>query len=217
VEAAGLRLLSERVLLVEVGDPVAMDPGTRARVRAVVELLRHRPVRGIIDIVPAYNTIALHATDPLGDDVVGEVRQRLTEFVGAAPTPGRQVDVPVRYGGADGPDLEEVAAHAGLSPSEVITLHSGAVYEVAMVGFSPGFPYLAGLPERLAMPRRTSPRTHVPAGSVAIGGRQTGIYPLASPGGWRLIGRTRLSLFNPTQDPPTLLALGDRVRFVPEG
>ncbi|MBK8250837.1 MAG: 5-oxoprolinase subunit PxpB [Gemmatimonadetes bacterium] len=212
-----MRLLSERVLLVEVGDPGAMDAITRARVRAVVELLRRRPVPGIIDIVPAYNTIALHAAGPLGDDVVGEVRCRLADLVGVTPPPGRLVDVPVRYGGADGPDLEELAAHAGLSASEVITLHAGAVYEVAMVGFSPGFPYLAGLPERLAMPRRTSPRTQVPAGSVAIGGRQTGIYPLASPGGWRLIGRTSVSLFSPTQDPPTLLVLGDRVRFVPEG
>ena len=212
-----MRLLSERVLLVEMGDPAAMDAITRARVRAAVEQLRRRPIPGVIDIVPAYNTIAVHGAGPLGDDFVGEVRRRLAELVGVTPPPGRLVDVPVRYGGADGPDLEELASHAGLSASEVITLHTEAVYEVAMVGFSPGFPYLAGLPERLTMPRRTSPRTQVPAGSVAIGGRQTGIYPLASPGGWRLIGRTRLPLFTPTQDPPTLLVLGDRVRFVPEG
>jgi KipI family sensor histidine kinase inhibitor len=212
-----LRTLSERVLLVEFGDPAAMDALTRARVRAAVEALRHRQVAGVVDIVPAYNTIALHVDGALGADVIDEVRRCLAAGGGAAPSPGRLVDVPVWYGGADGPDLEEVAVHARLTPAEVIALHAGTVYEVAMVGFSPGFPYLAGLPERLAMPRRASPRTHVPAGSVAIGGRQTGIYPLASPGGWRLIGRTRLALFTPSQDPPTLLALGDRVRFVPEG
>jgi KipI family sensor histidine kinase inhibitor len=125
--------------------------------------------------------------------------------------------VPVRYGGPDGPDLEEVARRTGHTPAEVVHIHSGAEYTVHMIGFTPGFPYLAGLPEALAVPRLESPRTTVPAGSVAIGGRQTGIYPLESPGGWRIIGRTTLQLFTPETDPPTLLQLGDRVRFVAAG
>jgi len=129
--------------------------------------------------------------------------------------PGPLIEVPVRYGGTDGPDLAEVAQHAGLTPEEVVRVHAGAEYSVYMVGFSPGFPYLGGLPAQLAMPRRDSPRLAVPAGSVGIGGKQTGIYPIESPGGWRIIGRTSLQLFQPERDPPTLLQLGDRVRFVP--
>jgi inhibitor of KinA len=130
------------------------------------------------------------------------------------PAP-RTMEIPVRYGGADGPDLEEVAALNHLSAEEVIAIHSGAEYLVHFLGFSPGFPYLGGMPESIAAPRLETPRRSVPAGSVAIGGRQTGIYPTASPGGWRIIGRTPLRLFQPEADPPVLLQMGDHVRFVP--
>ena len=142
------------------------------------------------------------------------LEHRLMHLEVAAAPPGRLVEVPVRYGGEFGPDLDDVARHAGLTADEVVRLHAGAEYAVYMVGFSPGFPYLAGLPERLAMPRLDSPRQAVPIGSVGIGGRQTGIYPVESPGGWRIIGRTSLRLFTPEADPPTLFQLGDRVRFV---
>ena len=117
------------------------------------------------------------------------------------------------YGGEYGPDLEAVAVHAGLSPDAVVARHAAGDYSVAMLGFAPGFPYLLGLDPALHAPRRTDPRTRVPAGSVAIGGAQTGIYPRELPGGWNLIGRTPLPLFDPRREPPALLAAGDRVRF----
>jgi KipI family sensor histidine kinase inhibitor len=120
----------------------------------------------------------------------------------------------VRYGGQHGPDLAVVAAHAGLSCVEVAELHSAKIYDVLCIGFLPGFPYLAGLPNSLACPRRASPRTHVPAGSVGIGGQQTGIYPSASPGGWQLIGHCDVTLFDAEKSPPSLLQAGDQVRFI---
>ena len=127
---------------------------------------------------------------------------------------GRRVDIPVHYGGDDGPDLAEVAERCGMTPDEVVRRHSAAEYVVFFIGFQPGFAYLGGLDEALHTPRRAEPRVAVPAGSVGIGGAQTGIYPLATPGGWQLIGRTALPLFDPQAEPPTLLAPGDRVRFV---
>jgi KipI family sensor histidine kinase inhibitor len=127
------------------------------------------------------------------------------------------VEIPVAYGGANGPDLDAVAELTGHTPDEVVAMHSGAEYLVYFLGFSPGFPYLGGLPESIAAPRLETPRRRVPAGSVAIGGQQTGVYPIASPGGWRIIGRTPLRLFDPGADPPVLLRMGDHVRFVAKG
>ena len=123
--------------------------------------------------------------------------------------------IPVRYGGADGPDLEDVASATGLTPDEVVALHAGVEHRVLVLGFLPGFAYLGGLPAVLELPRRQVPRLRVPAGSVAIAGQQTGIYPFASPGGWHCIGRADAVLWDPGADPPALLAQGDRVRFVP--
>lgn len=134
----------------------------------------------------------------------------------AQTTGSRLVNVPVIYGGEAGPDLLQVADHAGLSAKQVVELHSSREYDVFFIGFQPGFPYLAGLDPRLHMPRRAEPRVAVPAGSVGIGGSQTGVYPLASPGGWQLIGQTPVALFTPQQQPPTLLQPGDKVRFVPQ-
>ncbi|MDR3427118.1 MULTISPECIES: 5-oxoprolinase subunit PxpB [Silvimonas] len=128
---------------------------------------------------------------------------------------GRHHDVPVCYGGAAGPDLALVAEHAGMSPQQVVERHAAANYVVYCVGFLPGFPYLGGMDPALAMPRLDTPRLKVPAGSVAIGSSQTGIYPSESPGGWSLIGRTDLKLFDPVQMPPALFAPGDTLRFVP--
>ncbi|HEY6894280.1 MAG TPA: 5-oxoprolinase subunit PxpB, partial [Rhodanobacteraceae bacterium] len=131
--------------------------------------------------------------------------------------PQRLVEIPVRYGGEYGPDLDALAHYAKLDAAEVIAKHTAATYTVAMLGFAPGFPYLFGLDDALQMPRRATPRTRVPAGSVAIGGAQTGIYPTELPGGWQLIGRTPLALFDAARDPPSLLMPGDRVRFVAIG
>ncbi len=149
------------------------------------------------------------------------VEDRLTGLLDADPTggaesvAGRVVEIPVRYGGDDGPDLSDVARAAGLSDDDVVGVHSSAEYVVGFVGFSPGFAYLLGLDERIAVPRLKTPRPRVPAGSVGIGGAYTGVYPRATPGGWRLIGRTDIELFDPGRDPPALLRPGDRVRFVP--
>ncbi|WP_410499064.1 5-oxoprolinase subunit PxpB [Chitinibacter sp. S2-10] len=130
--------------------------------------------------------------------------------------PSRIVEIPVHYGGESGPDLAQLAELAGLSEAQLIEAHSAPLYDVLCIGFLPGFPYLAGLPDSLHTPRRASPRLRVPAGSVGIGGNQTGIYPCESPGGWQLIGRTRLALFDPRAQTPCLLQAGDKVRFVPE-
>jgi KipI family sensor histidine kinase inhibitor len=132
-----------------------------------------------------------------------------------APPTGRPVRIPVRYGGEAGPDLEEVARHCGLSPAEVITLHSRTTYAVYCLGFQPGFAYLGGLDPRLCTPRRDTPRLAIPAGSVAIGGCQTAVYPLSTPGGWQIIGHTTLRLFDPATTPGVLLQPGDTVRFEP--
>lgn len=140
----------------------------------------------------------LQATDPPVDDL-----------------PSRLVEIAVRYGGADGPDLAELAARAGMSETDAACLHSSAEYRVAFLGFQPGFAYLSGTPAVLAAPRLATPRARVPAGSLAIGGPYSGIYPGATPGGWRIIGRTEEGLlFDPRRDPPALLAPGDRVRFI---
>jgi len=179
---------------------------------------------GIEDIVPAYNTIAVFY-DPLRlgkggrppfDEVCSWVEARAASAGSRDKFPGgRRVEIPVCYGGRSGPDLPEVAAGAGLSEADAVALHSGADYRVHAIGFVPGFPYLGGLPERLATPRRATPRPRVPAGSVGIGGSQTGVYPFATPGGWHLIGRTPLVLFDPARGEPALLRAGDTVRFRP--
>jgi KipI family sensor histidine kinase inhibitor len=132
----------------------------------------------------------------------------------ANQTESRSVEIPVIYGGDQGPDLQNVAILAGLTTEEVIRLHSSAEYSVCFIGFLPGFPYLSGMDPRLAAPRLATPRPLVPAGSVGIAGGQTGIYPLDSPGGWRIIGRTTLTIFDPHREPPVLLKAGDRVRFI---
>ena len=204
---------SDRSFLIQVGNEIA--PAVHARVRQVVCALDG--LRGLVNLHPAYATV-LAEFDPLRVTHPGferALRKRL-EKVDRTPVPAsRLMEIPVRYGGTDGPDLEDVAEHTGLSSAEVVTLHAGAEYLVYFLGFSPGFPYLGGMPVKLACPRLPSPRRHVPAGSVAIGGAQTGVYPLASPGGWRIIGRTPLRLFQPDASPPTLLEMGDRVRFRP--
>jgi KipI family sensor histidine kinase inhibitor len=174
-------------------------------------------VRGVTNVHPAYASILIDF-DPRAIRHAGLERAaaELLAQAAAAPLPeARTLEIPVVYGGDDGPDLEAVAALNGHTPDEVVAIHSGAGYLVYFLGFSPGFPYLGGLPETIAAPRLETPRRRVPAGSVAIGGQQTGVYPTASPGGWRIIGRTPLRLFDPAGDPPCLLRMGDHVRFVP--
>jgi len=169
---------------------------------------------GVLGLIPGMNNLTL-SFDPLQTEAAA--LEQAARMLWARPLKrqqaGRLVEIPVRY---DGPDLPDVAAHCKLSTEEVIRRHTQADYVVYFIGFQPGFAYLGGLDESLHTPRRAEPRTAVPAGSVGIGGAQTGIYPLATPGGWQLIGRTALPLFDPLAEPPTLLAPGDRVRFVAE-
>ena len=181
--------------------------------------LERARVPGMREYVPAFATVAVFY-DPaaLGGEgaftrAAATVREALAELPEEPPAAGRMVEIPVAYGGEMGPDLEEVARQARLGADEVVSIHAGGDYLVHMIGFAPGFAYLGGLSERIAVPRRTTPRAVVPASSVGIGGSQTGVYPLASPGGWQIIGRTPLRLFVADRAEPALLRMGDRVRF----
>ena len=185
------------------------------RVLGLVEALGKNRPAGVLDVVSSFASLAVYFDT--GDEM--EIREWIEAAAEISDSPeireGKEFEIPVCYGRENGMDLDEVAARTGLSPEEVITLHSGTVYTVAAVGFSPGFPYLSGLPEQLHLPRRETPRLSVPAGSVAMAGGQAGIYPFNSPGGWHVIGRTGITLFDPDKPQPALLQPGDRVRFVP--
>ena len=205
---------SDRSLLLSFGDEISLDAHL-----AVVRLTRClEGVRGgILNLHPAYTSVLVDFDPRLRSHAAVEalVRGRLASYADAPQPEPRRVEIPVRYGGEFGPDLGDVARHAGLSEERVVELHAEAEDIVYFVGFATCFPYLGGLPPELSTPRLAAPRKHVPEGSVAIGGSQAGIYPLASPGGWRLIGRTHLKLFDPSASPPPLLRMGDRIRFVP--
>jgi KipI family sensor histidine kinase inhibitor len=195
----------------------SLDAGAHERVRRLFLSLCAQPLEGALNLHPAYASLLVDF-DPLhpgAADLADELRRRIATASDSPASPPRLVEIPVCYGGEMGPDLEAVALHCGLAPAEVIERYSAPEYLVAFLGFSPGFPYLSGLDPTLATPRLASPRKLVPAGSVAIGGGQAGIYPSASPGGWRIIGRTPLQIFDPHRQPPALLEMGDRLRFRP--
>ena len=171
----------------------------------------------VVDAIPGMNNITVTLRHPQTQALDAIERlQRWWEESEALEPDSRQIDIPVVYGGESGPDLPEVARLSGLTPKQAVELHASVDYVVWFLGFQPGFPYLGGLPERLHMPRRAEPSLKVPAGSLGIGGAQTGIYPLSTPGGWQLIGRTPLALFSPNREDPILLRPGDTVRFVPQ-
>ena len=210
-----IRPASDRSLSVSFGDAISWE--THQSVRAAVHSLQG--VRGILNLHPAYTSVLVDF-DPhfFTHAEASALITQLLNLHGDEPPPApRKIDIPVMYGGDLGPDLADVAQHTGLAPERVVELFSSAEYVVYFVGFSTCFPYLGGLPPELATPRLAAPRKHVPTGSVAIGGPQAGIYPLASPGGWRLIGRTSLCLFDPAGSPPPLLRMGDQVRFIAAG
>lgn len=207
-----LHALGEAALLCEWPAPASDE--IQRRVWALAEAARQWP--HVREVVPGMNNLCI-MFDPLATTARSLAPQlraawQRNETEAAVPV-AREIEIPVHYGGSDGPDLDAVAAHTGLSTDEVVARHSAALYQVFFIGFQPGFAYLGGLDASLHTPRRAEPRLAVPAGSVGIGGAQTGIYPAASPGGWQLIGRTALSLFDPARTPPTLLQPGDQVRF----
>lgn len=187
------------------------------RVRALASSLQADPPEGVVELIPAYNSLlVVYDSRAIAyENLAGIVRDRAHRSAEASPGPSRVARIPVCYESPHAPDLEDVARHAGLSPGEVVSIHSAGLYLVYMLGFTPGFPYLGGLDDRIAAPRRATPRTRIPAGSVGIADRQTGIYPQASPGGWNLIGRTPAILFDPARTPPALLSAGLYLRFTP--
>jgi inhibitor of KinA len=207
-----LTAASDHSLLVSFGDEVSIE--IHHNVLRLSVLLQGLPE--LLNVNPGYCSVLvsfdLRRTEMAAvESMMREVLVRLA----SVPLPAaRTVEVPVRYGGADGPDLEEVARLHGIAADEVVRIHSTPQYLVYFVGFSPGFPYLGGMPPAIATPRLATPRRLVPAGSVGIGGDHTGVYPVASPGGWRIIGRTPLQIFRADRDPMTLLSMGDYVRFV---
>jgi inhibitor of KinA len=208
-----IRPASDCSLLLSFGDEISFDAHL-----AVARLTRSlEGVPGILNLHPAYTSLLVDFDPRLRSHAQVEelLRERIASHSGEPAPEPRHVEIPVCYGGEFGPDLGDVARHTGYTETRVVELHAAAEYLVYFVGFSTCFPYLGGLPPELATPRLAAPRKHVPVGSVAIGGAQAGIYPLASPGGWRLIGRTKLKLFDPSASPPPLLRMGDRVRFVP--
>lgn len=196
------------------------------QVMAAQRRLASARIPGVVELAPAYTTVAVFY-DPVKAVAAGAPSENLfawlekqirevmsrTESGGAQSIEVSEIEMPVCYDSEFAFDLDEVAQRAGLRPDEVIDLHSGAEYRVHCVGFIGGFPFLGGLPGKIATPRRESPRKEIPAGSVGIGGKQTGIYPIKSPGGWNIIGRTPLRLFDPQRNPPGLLRAGGRVRF----
>jgi KipI family sensor histidine kinase inhibitor len=209
----------DQAVTVEFG--AAIDPVINDRVYAFAEALTASAPEWLVEIVPTYRSLLVQY-DPFATSH-GEVIAALRALADAASGSSgasearsqRVYELPVAYGGENGPDLAAVAGHAGLSEAEVIEIHGSAAYRVYMIGFSPGFPYLGGMDKRIACPRLKTPRTRVPAGSVGIAEAQTGVYPSASPGGWQLIGRTPVRLFDAAQDPPSVLQPGRFVRFFP--
>ena len=194
----------------------AISPEVNRRVKGLLDAIDKAVIEGVEALSPTYRSILVYY-DPLKIPLE-ELKQRLSDLGRALPDASSSeasiFEIPTLYGGEFGPDLDFVASHTGLSPEEVIRIHAGTDYLVYMVGFNPGFPYLGGMSEKIAAPRLETPRVKIPAGSVGIAEAQTGIYPLESPGGWRLIGRSPLKMFDPSRDPPALVEAGDLVRFV---
>ncbi len=206
----------DTALVVEFGTEV--DPAVNHRVMRLGESLRAAEIGGVVDLVPTFRSLMVHYDPTVMQRAQLEARVRdLLDHQGAARAAGRLWRIPTLYGGEYGPDLEEIAERTGLDIDTVVERHTGVEYEVYMMGFLPGLPYLGILPDELALPRRTEPRVRVPAGSVAMATNLTNVYPSESPGGWHILGRTPVELFDLRRDVPILLQAGDRIRFDPIG
>jgi len=205
--------MGDRSLLVELGDEIS--PSVNQRVQELFTALDLHPVDGVRELVPSYRSL-LVVYDPLNISLVALKRtirdtcQNLDQT--ELPEP-RTIDIPIVYGGEQGPDLDSVAQYHHITPQAVIDYHTRPTYRVYMIGFTPGYPYLGEVPDAIATPRRKTPRILVPKGSVGIAKQQTGIYSVDSPGGWQIIGWTPVNLFDPQARPPSVLMMGDRVRF----
>ncbi|KZN99301.1 5-oxoprolinase subunit PxpB [Pseudobacillus badius] len=225
-----IKPLGDSALIVQLGEGIT--PSIHQKVRALSTILEAQPFKGFIESVPAFHNITVYY-DPVAvqqnqskygertdrlltsfEAVCQEINKLLEQVDEREEAEARLIEIPVLYGGEYGPDLEAVAAFHHVSAEEVIQIHTQNECLVYMIGFAPGFPFMGGMDERIATPRRENPRLAIAPGSVGIAGKQTGVYPLETPGGWQIIGRTPLELFRPDSFPPTLLQAGDRVRFV---
>lgn len=212
-----IRILTagDSALLIEFGKEI--NPETNWKITALVQLMREQHIEGIVDVIPAFCSLLINY-DPrvLSYEELKERMEHLLKMeTKTEATRKRIFEIPVCYGGEYGPDIENIAEHAGLSVEEVIKIHSSKDYLIYMLGFLPGFTYLGGLDERIHTPRLASPRLKIRAGSVGIGGSQTGIYPLDSPGGWQLMGMTPVRTYDPERQTPILVEAGDYIRFIP--
>ncbi|SET21027.1 inhibitor of KinA [Salinibacillus kushneri] len=216
--------LGDQAIVIDLGDSINKD--IHQRVRTVMLQLDEQSFDWMIEYVSSFTSVTIYydpikvikaqscSSPTLPYDFVAQTINRLLQT--SEPkriTDPQVVEIPVLYGGKAGPDLKEVAQYNRLAPKEVIDIHTSKAYFVYMIGFAPGFPYLGGMSKRIAMPRKPTPRLSIPAGSVGIAGEQTGIYPIATPGGWQIIGQTPVKLFTPSYSPPSLLQAGDSIRF----
>ncbi|MFS0574124.1 5-oxoprolinase subunit PxpB [Sporosarcina sp. 179-K 3D1 HS] len=220
-----IKPLGDSALHVQLG--AGIDPAIHEKVKNLLRLLNEQPFEGWIECVPAYNNITVYYDPTLVlqshsaeaqssfQKVSAYILGLIQQLGESGSSAGNIVTIPVLYGGEFGPDLEHVAQVNGLTTDQVIDIHSGSDYLVYMIGFAPGFPFMGGMDERIATPRKDSPRLSIPPGSVGIAGKQTGIYPLETPGGWQIIGRTPVDLFLPELTPPTRLQSGDKIKFTP--
>ncbi|MFP3888234.1 5-oxoprolinase subunit PxpB [Priestia filamentosa] len=228
VQQATLSPLGDSAIVVTFGERI--DYEIHKKIKMFMDTLEAHPFQGFIECVPAFTNVTIFY-EPLQVIKVNKkrtiknfispfeivstlIKEKLNEVSKEGDLKHRQVSIPVCYGGDYGPDLDHVAKYNNLTKEEVIHIHSNGEYLAYMIGFAPGFPFLGGLSEKVATPRRSSPRASIPAGSVGIAGMQTGVYPISTPGGWQLIGQTPIQLFLPNQNPPSLLQAGDRVKFV---
>lgn len=215
MEKAKIYTAGDSSVLIEFGKEIS--PEVNGQITALVHLMKEQHIEGVVDMIPAFCSLLINY-DPRVISY-GKIRRRLEKLLKLEVRQeggSRQViQIPVCYGGQYGPDLENIASHAGLSPQEVIDIHCSRDYLIYMLGFLPGFSYLGGLDERIHTPRLANPRIRIPAGSVGIGGSQTGIYPLDSPGGWQLLGMTPVKTYDPARQSPILFEAGDYIRFVP--
>lgn len=207
--------LGDSAIVIQLGDQI--DPIINAKIRSICEWLDEYTFEGFVEYVPAYTTVTIYYQPwKIGYEELSEmIGEMLNEISGTSELRNKVIEIPVSYGGVGGPDLEIVASHNNLTVQEVVSLHSNINYLVYMIGFAPGFPYLGGLDQKISTPRKANPRSKIPAGSVGIAGMQTGIYPIETPGGWQIIGRTPIALFDLERASPSLLKAGDFVRFKP--
>ncbi|MGP7818642.1 5-oxoprolinase subunit PxpB [Niallia sp. 01092] len=220
-----LTALGDSAIVIQLGNEISNE--VHRKVMMVKTHLEKNLSSGFIECVPSFTNVTLYY-DPVMiynqykhtvkisspfQIVRSIIEEELKHMSESEDLDYRSIEIPVCYGGEYGPDLEEVAKYNGISADEVIAIHSAGEYLVYMIGFAPGFPFMGGMSDKIATPRRSTPRTSIPAGSVGIAGKQTGIYPLSTPGGWQLIGQSPTPLFLPNENPPSLLQAGDRVKF----